>query len=166
MQIIYVCLWPTACGVVESCQRVCDLPDHARIQGVVTACVDSSVQEGRLGSTNAARRACWPQHGPHLAVATQPAPPVRPCLPQSSLASTFEAALCQQHGTCGLCSLPVWHPGHGRHAKRRLRPPPCCGWRVIGFEVRCSVCVQVFDLGMYVCGVVCLCVLWCAAASP
>ena len=88
-------------------------------------------------------------------VATQPAPPVRPCLPQSSLASAFEAALCRQHGTCGLCSLPVWHPGHGRNAKRRLRPPPCCGLRVIGFVVRCSVCVQVVDVGMYVCGVVC-----------
>ena len=33
--------------------------------------------------------------------------------------------------TCGLCSLSIWHRGHGRHAKRRLRPPPYCGWRIL-----------------------------------
>ena len=40
---------------------------------------------------------------------------------------------------CATCQM--WHPEHGRHGKRTLRPPSCCGWRVTGFVVRCSVCV-------------------------
>ena len=82
-------------------------------------------------------------------------PPVRSCLPRSSLARTFQAALCRQRGSCGLRSLSVLHPGHGLHAKRRLRPPPCFGWRVIGFVVRCPVCVQAIDVGVYVRGAAC-----------
>ena len=66
--------------------------------------------------------------------------------------------LCRPHGTSDLCCLPDWHLGH---AQRRLRPPPCCGWCVIGFALRRSVCAQVADDGVCV-----LSVLWCAAASP
>ena len=96
----------------------------------------------------------------------QPAPPVWPCLPRSLLARRFQAVLCRQHGTCGLCVLSIWHPAaHELHAKRRLRPPKRCGWCVIGFVVRRSAWLQVVDVDMYVWCCV-LCVLWCRGAVP
>ena len=39
----------------------------------------------------------------------------------------------------------------GRKATRRLRPPPSCDKCVIVFAVRCSLCVQIVDVGLYVC---------------
>ena len=43
----------------------------------------------------------------------------------------------------------------GAKQKLRLRPPPCFGWCVIGFEGRCSVCVQAVDVCVYVCDAAC-----------
>ena len=54
-----------------------------------------------------------------------------------------------------LVQLVNLHPGHGRRAKRHLRPALCCDWYVVGFVVRYSVCVQVVDVGMYVSGAAC-----------
>ena len=132
---------------VEDAMR--NLPNHAKIQGIIISCTYSRVREGLLqmhegaGPWAAARRACWSQRGPHFAVATQPAPPVRPCLPRSSLAASFQALLCRQHGTCGSAS---W-----TRAPRKTPSPPSAMlqlgarsflWCVALFESKLSMLVQ------------------------
>ena len=100
-------------------------------------------------STNAARRTCCDPTWTTLGCGDSTRSSCS-ALPSSVLFGKYvQAMLCRQHGACGLYSLSISHPGHGRHAKRRLRPPSCCGWGVIGFEVRCTICVQAVDVGLW-----------------
>ena len=129
---------------VEDAMR--DLPHHAKIQRIITACTCSRVREHLLQDHT------WLWRLNTLLL-------FGPAFLGPLWLERFSAVLCRQHGTCGLCSLSISHRGHGRHAKRRLRPPPCCGGCEVGFVVRCFVCVQVVDVGMYVCGAACY--AWC-----
>ena len=126
------------------------LPNHAKIQGIITACLPQGLLQMHEGEGSWAARLLTPTwstlgcgDSTHSSCSA---------LPSSVLSGKYVLGCARQHVTCGLRSLSIWHPGHGRHAKRRLRPPPCCSWCVIGFVVRCSVCVPIVDVAMYVCG--------------
>ena len=93
-----------------------DLPNHAKIQGIITACTYSRVcegflqmhkSEGSLATRTRFAELADPNVDHTLGVATPPAPLVRPCLPRSFWQVRFWAVLCRQHGTCGLCSLSI-----------------------------------------------------------
>ena len=139
------------------------MPDHAKIQGIITACTTPG---SARGSCRCTRARAPPQHergSPKLLTPTwtmlgcgDSISPTCSALPSLVLSGTYVLS-CAVPTARNLwlvqpVNLASWH---GRHAKRRLHPPPCNSWCVIGFVVRCSVSVQVVDVVMYVRGAAC-----------
>ena len=149
-----------ACSLwrVESCQRVCSLISiliemYMYVLVYVYGCLNISVP------VSVHAHAC--ANGSFvMCVSKGKGDTVKCCPPPAGLASP-SSVLSGRHvlgwavpTTRGLRGMSIWHPGHGRHAQRRRRPPMLRLVHVL-FVVCCCVGVPVADVGTYVCGPAC-----------